>query len=437
MSKDQRLAMFGGQAAVIHPPPHFVWGHPSTSQRKALEHYISQHGAMSIYGDEGIYRILEDRIETIYNANYCILTNTGTSALNSAYVGIGLGLGDEVIVPTYTFLATVTPLLRLGAIPIFADSDPHTGNIDPTDVENKITDKTKAVSITHMWGAPCEMLEIVRIAKAFNLKLVEDCSHAHLTRYQGQLCGSFGDVACFSIGAKKTWTSGEGGFLITNDPEIYVRATLLGHFDKRARQAITRIHDDGFSQIAEKYRTMTIGFGENYRMHPYSAVMALAFLENDLDGVIQKRGESLQYFSSRLAEIDGISPPQVSKDFYSGAMYGYKAQIDRAKIGYRAPLERLIDALQRENVQIKLPDSGMLHNDPIFRRRSDISLENEPHPMAMERFPGASAYLKDRVSLPTFSGGVEVDRLIIDQYCDALHKVLSQADLLNYPEFGH
>lgn len=158
---------------------------------------------MSIYGDTGIYERLESWLADYYKQKYVILTNTGTSSLNSGYVGLGIARGDEVIVPTYTFLATVTPLLRLGAIPVFADADPVTGGISPKDIEEKITPKTKAIAVTHMWGVACDMESIMYIAQKNNLRVLEDCSHAHFTKYNQKLLGTFGDVACFSIGAKK------------------------------------------------------------------------------------------------------------------------------------------------------------------------------------------------------------------------------------------
>ena len=118
------------------------------------------------------------------------------------------------------------------------------------------------------------------IAQKNNLRVLEDCSHAHFTKYNQKLLGTFGDVACFSIGAKKTLTSGEGGFMMTNDPEVYSRATLLGHFEVRASESMERVNSDGFGGIYTKYKDFCTGFGENYRMHPYSAVMAYSLLSS-------------------------------------------------------------------------------------------------------------------------------------------------------------
>lgn len=431
------LAVHGGAPTITTPRPHFTWGNPTNSQILALKEYINRTGAMSIYGDTGIYRALEQSIEELFQVPYCILTNTGTSSLNSAYVGLGLQPGDEVLVPTYTFLATVTPLLRIGAVPVFVDADPDTGNIDPLDLAGKVNPKTRAAAITHMWGVPCDMERIVDICKLHRLLLIEDCSHAHLTRYKGQLCGTFGDVACFSIGAKKTWTSGEGGFLITSQAEIFMRASLLGHFEVRAKEATQRIRSDGHTALADMYAPLTSGYGENYRMHPFSAVMAKAFLESDLAEIIQRRAESLRYFSALLSEIPGIEPPVVDEDYYTGAMYGFKAKLIPGEVGYEGPIEGLVAAIKAENVEIKLPDSAPLNMNPLF-----VSVDNKysspgKQPARVEgTFDGAARYLDGRVSLPTFSGGLANDRTIIEQYADAIEKVLAQARSLDWQQ-GH
>src|ERR1044072_6066499 len=397
---------------VSIPQPHAQWGIPTALQIRDLQAYIAKGGPMSIYGDEGIYEKLEAELARIYNVPYWILTNTGTSALNSGYFGLGIERGDEVIVPSYTFLATVTPLLRLGAKIVFCDADAATGNLSARDLERKLSSRTRAVAITHMWGVPCDMDSLIAVIKSSGVKLLEDCSHAHFTRYNGRLLGTYGHVSCFSIGAKKVMTSGEGGFLLTSDPEIYIRATMLGHFVRRSEQAIERVRRDGWNDIAERYSSYSIGFGENYRMHPYSAVMAFSLLETgEIYRMISNRRASLKYFESALQSVQGIEPPRVDDNYYSGAMYGFKAVISSAHS--REDLLQIITALRDRNVSIKLPDTGTLHREVIFGVQSD------------EEFPGAVEYLRGRVSLPTFSEGLPLDKKVIDEYAEVLNYVLA------------
>lgn len=410
---------------VSVPRPHFLWGQPTEIQKAALADYIAQGGSMSIYGDDGIYSNLEQWFADYYKQPYVILTNTGTSALNSAYVGLGIERGDEVIVPTYTFLATVTPLLRLGAIPVFADADPETGNILPSDIEMRITPKTKAIAVTHMWGVPCDMEAIMEIARRHNLKVLEDCSHAHFTTHKDRLLGTYGDVACFSIGARKTLTSGEGGFMLTVDPEIYLRASLLGHFEVRALEALERIKNEGHTEIYKKYSGFETGFGENYRMHPYSAVMAYALLKSgEIFELIEKRRQSLSYFSEQLATIDVVDGPKVDEDFYTGAMYGFKGRLNAELLDCSA--KGAVDALRNANVEIKLPDSSPLHEKAIFRRIKDMHLSYPGNFTISDDYPGAKKYFQGRISLPTFSRGLEADKELIDEYIAAFKAFQTQ-----------
>lgn len=400
---------------ISTPRPHFKWGQPTARQVSSLKAYIDDGGDMSIYGDSGIYSELESWISEYYLTDYTILTNTGTSALNSAYVGIGVQRGDEVIVPTYTFLATVTPLLRLGAVPVFADADPLTGNIDPSDIERKITPKTKAIAVTHMWGVACEMDRIMEIADKHSLKVVEDVSHAHFTPYKGKLLGTYGHVACFSIGAKKTLTSGEGGFLITNDPEIYVRANLLGHFEVRAEEALARLNEEGLNDLYDQYKGFQTGFGENYRMHPYSAVMSYALVSSgEIFELIKKRSESLQYFTRRLSEVGFVDAPALHDDYFKGAMYGYKGKMHQDRISI--PIREAVQMLKELNMEIKLPDSEPLHAKPLFSHLHTLRIGYTEPLVPKGAFPGAEEYFSGRVSLPTFTEGVESDGPLIDEY---------------------
>ncbi len=417
------MAIFDGQQTVTIKKPHFKWGFPNEQQIMALLAYIKDTQPMSIYGDSGIYKLLEQEIEQAFGVKYAILTNSGTSALSSAYFGINLSRGDEVIVPVYTFLATVTPLLRLGTVPVFVDADPETGNINANEIERHISKKTRAIVVTHMWGLPCAMDKIVKIANKYKLLLVEDCAHAHFTTFSEKLVGTFGIAGCFSMGAKKTWTSGEGGFLITNDPEVYIRASLLGHFNLRAIEAIKRIKEEGHTHIAKKYSRFVSGYGENYRMHPYSAVMAYAALKKTLRRDIKLRAKSLRYFVKKLKKIVGIKPPTVTEDYFRGAMYGFKPKLLLEELGYKGPIEKVIEAIKAEGVEIKLPDTLPLCDDPLFFSKSNYLNTSKRRIILDSNYPGAKEYMRGRVSLPTFSRGV-LDKKIINQYCKALQKVL-------------
>lgn len=180
-------------------------------------------------------------------------------------------------------------LLRLPPV----DAEPETGNIDVEDLKKKITKRTKAIVVTHIWGHPCEMDEIMEVAKNHGLKVIEDCSHAHGATYKGQLVGTFGDVSCFSLQGNKIVSAGEGGILLTNSQEIYERSTLLGHFRDRSQQCVC---SNFYKQFAKT------GYGLKYRMHVLAAALARVSLWK-LDERIKTRTENLNYFSKLLSKI--------------------------------------------------------------------------------------------------------------------------------------
>jgi len=374
--------------------------YPTKKQTSDLLSYINNNGKLSIYGIEGIYEELENRICNIYKSKYCLLTNTGTSALSSAYFALDLKKGDEVIVPIYTFIATVTPLFRLGCTPVFADAKAENGSIDVDSLQKLVTKKTKAIAITHMWGVPCDMKKIMKFCKKNNLKLVEDCSHVHLTKYNNKLLGTYGDIACFSVGAKKVLSGGEGGFLITNDPELYIRATFLGHFKMRAKESLDRVP----KKIANKYKDLTSGFGENYRMHPYSAVMINSLLKNELETIIEKRYVIYSYFKNKLEEVENIDMHDITK----GAIYGFKPKL----LDFN--LDKFIELVKKEGLKVKKLDTVPLYNDKVF--------ENCKFPLS---YNGAKNYIEGRFSIPDFTtGNIKEDKKTVNKYIKIFKKIL-------------
>jgi perosamine synthetase len=375
---------------------------PTEKQKKALREYIKHDGEFSIYGNDGIYYELETLISNKYGVKYCLLTNTGTSALSSAYYGLNIQEDDEVIVPVFTFIATVTPLLRLKAIPVFADAEPHTGQISVKSIESLITSKTKAVSITHMWGCPCDMEKIRSICYKHNLKLLEDCSHSHFTKIKEKYLGTFGDVACFSSGARKFVSGGEGGFLITNNEEIFLRAVLLGHFVERAKIEL----DSSSPYLQKKYRGLTSGFGENYRMHPYAAVMIKELIENEIDDILDIRYECLTLLNKELSKIQKVCVPPVVR----GAMFGYKPKL----LLPENEIEKLIDSFKKEGLKIKRLDTIPLNNDNVFAIGRFL-----------DEYPGANAYMEGRISIPNFTTEKRKESLkIAKSYINLFNKLL-------------
>ncbi|HDM31989.1 MAG TPA: DegT/DnrJ/EryC1/StrS family aminotransferase, partial [bacterium] len=169
----------------------------------------------------------QEKIAKICKVKYAIGVCNGTQALYVALKALGVGSGDEVIVPDFTFIACSNAVIWTGAKPVFVDVDKRTFNIDPKEIKKAITKKTKAIMPVHIYGQPAEMDEIIKIAKKHNLYVIEDAAEALGAKYKGKPVGSFGHVACLSFYADKVITTGEGGMVLTNDPQIAKRVTIL------------------------------------------------------------------------------------------------------------------------------------------------------------------------------------------------------------------
>src|SRR5204863_8920039 len=205
----------------------------------------------------------EKRFASLSGTTHALAMNSGTAALHSAYFAVGVKPGTEVIVPGYTFFATAAPILQCGARPVFCDVDPRTLVADPDDAERRITSRTRAISVVHLWGNPAPMDRFAEMAKRHGLALIEDCSHAHGASYQGRPVGSWGDIGCFSLQGSKAVSGGEAGIAVCDDPELFDRMLLLGHYGRLKK-----------GQAADTFDTDFLALGLKYRAHLYAVLMA-------------------------------------------------------------------------------------------------------------------------------------------------------------------
>ncbi|MXP56789.1 DegT/DnrJ/EryC1/StrS aminotransferase family protein [Pantoea sp. Mhis] len=274
---------------------------------------------ISIYDNGGIYERLEYEFKKKFYLKNAIAVNSGTTALFSMFYGSGITQGDEVIVPSYTFFATCAPLHQLGAELKFADCKDN-GNIDPEKVESLITSKTKAVVITHMWGIPCDMDELIDICTRYNLLLLEDSSHAHGATWDGKMIGSFTDGSAWSLQGKKILTSGEGGIFATKHRRIYERAVLLGHFNKRAKKEVFDVDLKDFA---------VTGTGFNLRMHPLAAAIVLPQI-SIFDKMMEEKRETALLLKKGIDNIDGLNLVHIPKKA-NPAWYAFPILFDETK----------------------------------------------------------------------------------------------------------
>jgi perosamine synthetase len=225
----------------------------------------------------------EDTFADYIGIKYAASVSNGTLAIHDALLALGIKEGDEVIVPTFTYIASVNPIAYTGATPVFVDSLRDTWQIDPADIERKITAKTRAIMVVHLYGHPCDMDQIMAIAHKHQLFVIEDCAEAFGSKYKGQHVGTFGDIAAFSFFGNKTITTGEGGMVATNDRTLHERAV---HFKGQ-----------GLAKYREYWHD-TIGY--NYRMTNICAAIGLAQIEK-ADDIIKKKRQVADLYRKYLS----------------------------------------------------------------------------------------------------------------------------------------
>jgi perosamine synthetase len=229
---------------------------------------------------------------------YATTVSNGTVAIHLALMALGIGKDDEVIVPTLTYIASVNAIAYTGATPVFVDSLNESWQINPADVENKITTKTKAIMAVHLYGHPCEMDSLVAICKKYNIFLIEDCAEAIGTKYKGKHVGTFGDISTFSFFGNKTITTGEGGMVVTNDQTLYDRSV---HFKGQ-----------GLAKHRQYWHDV---IGYNYRMTNICAAIGLAQLEN-IEKILIEKKRVADTYRSCLESSPVIFHNPISNDIY-------------------------------------------------------------------------------------------------------------------------
>jgi len=243
-------------------------------------------------------------------ADYCgvrfgITTNSGTTALHLALATMGIKAGDEVIIPSFTMISTANAIAYLDAEPVVVDVEPETWNIDPDRIEEKITERTRAIIPIHTYGHPADMDRLKEIADRHGLAIVEDAAEAHGAEYKGRRVGSFGEMASFSFYANKIITTGEGGMIVTDNPE---RAELL-----------QTMRNYGFTQERHFWHKV---MGFSYRMTNLQAAIGLGQFER-IDGLLEARRSNARLYNDLLMDVPGISTPPESEDVKSVYwMYG-------------------------------------------------------------------------------------------------------------------
>jgi perosamine synthetase len=317
-------------------------------------------GQTTITDGSGVINKFEKAFCRFTGAAFALAMTNGTATLHSAYFAVGVGPGYEVIVPSYTWHASATPVLQCGATPVFCDIDPNTLTADPHDIERRITERTKAICVVHVWGNPAQMDRIMEIANRHRIAVIEDCSHAHGAVYKGKAVGTWGAVGCFSLNCGKGVDAGEGGVAITDDPVLFDRMLVLGHF--------------GRIQNGQAARTFNIGdmsLGMKYRPHTAAIHLALASLKR-VDQLNVHCEESFRWLCEEIQGIRGLRPQATLPDAVRGGYMSYVLVYEGEQLGGPAR-DQFVEAVRQLGAPISADrysqinyTYGMLHQAPLF-----------------------------------------------------------------------
>lgn len=252
----------------------------------------------------------EEKMSISVGRRYGVAVSNGTAALEVAMQAIGVGEGDEVIMPTFTIISCAMAVTKLGAKPVFVDSDINTWNMNVEEIEGKITERTKAILVVHLYGLPTQMDKILALAGKYQLKVVEDAAEMHGQTYRGKPCGSFGDISTFSFYPNKHITTGEGGMVVTDSGELAERCRMLRNLC--FRKDVRYVHDE---------------ISDNYRFTNLQAAVGLAQLER-LDEFVAKKREMGKYYTEHLSDLKGIKLPVARTDYADNIYWVYGIVLD-------------------------------------------------------------------------------------------------------------
>jgi len=361
-SKSNRLVINGGEPVRIEP---WIDNITTGEEEKQAVLRVMDSGYLSLF--EGSHtpdapfsfkggrevRLLEDEWCVFYGSKFAVSVNSATSGLYAAIGALEIGFGDEVIVSPFTMTACATAPLIYGAIPIFADVELDTGCLDPDSIEEKITERTKAILVIHQFGFPADMDKIMILAKKYNLKVIEDCAQAHGAKYKGKEVGTIGDIGVFSLNVNKTIQSGEGGVCTTDDEELSYRLQLI------------RNHGEAVVGAAG-YNNITNIVGYNYRLTELQAAIAREQLKK-LPELNEKRMELVKYLVEGIADYDFLSALCDNEDNIS-TYYVVPIRYHKLKLNNISRSE-FIKAVNAEGILFYQGYSKPLYLQPLYQNK--------------------------------------------------------------------
>ncbi|MGB9959155.1 MAG: DegT/DnrJ/EryC1/StrS family aminotransferase [Candidatus Bathyarchaeales archaeon] len=313
---------------------------------KVLRSGVLTHGL----GEGPMVKKFEEDFARFVEAKYALAVNSGTAALHMAIIGAGIKHGDEVILPSFTFVATAETVVLAGAKPVFVDIAPENYNISPEKIKKAITRKTKAIVAVDLYGSPADLKPIREIADEYGLKLIEDAAQAHGAVYNGKPVGAYADMACWSFYASKNMTTGEGGMITTNDKEMAEKLKLL------------RSHGE-----KEKYKSILLG--HNYRMPEIQAAIGCAQLAK-LSVFLAKRRENAERLTEKLGKAKKLQLPTEPKNCRN-SWYLYTVRFKGSKSEER---NAVVEKLRQNGIGAEVYYACPIHLMPYYRKFGECRL---------------------------------------------------------------
>ncbi len=404
-------AILGGPPAVTLPQKEANRWPIITNEDEQAVLEVLRSGELSVHP---IVEELERAYRSWLGVEHAIAHCNGTSAIHAALHAFGIGPTDEVIVPSATWWASVMPVLHCGGIPVFAEAESECMGLDPDDVAAKITDRTRAIVVVHLFGMPSKMAELRRVADAHRLLILEDASHAHGASYDGRPVGTLADAAVFSMQANKLCPSAEGGMFVTSRGDLAEKVVRFGHYERLL----------GLEGSPNR-RFAATGFGFKFRMSPLSAAVANVQLRHLAERNAVRNANCIEL--SRRLEALGLRcflAPEGTERVYFEFLIGCPEET----VG--ASARAVAKALQAEGALVGAPRYPLLHQQPVFTEgvwakiaRLDPTRHELPtyDPAALPRTVAGNARL---LKLPSFP---RADRALLDQYALAFEKVIAHA----------
>ena len=316
----------------------------------------------------------EEKMSATVNRKYGIAVSNGTAALEIAVQALGITEGDEVIMPTFTIISCAEAVSRVGAIPVLVDSDPVTWNMCVDEIEGKITERTKAIMVVHIYGLPVDMDPVLELAKKHNLKIIEDAAEMHGQTYKGKPCGSFGDISTFSFYPNKHVTTGEGGMLVCDDDALAERCRSIRNlcFQRSKRY----VHEE---------------LSGNYRFTNLQAAVGLAQLER-LEEFVERKRTMGKFYTEALSDVKGITLPLPETDYAKNIYWVYGIVLDDDI------------PMNNDEMQKKLAEAGIgtrtffwcMHEQPVYQK---LGLFADEHYVNAERMARRGLYIPSGLAL--------------------------------------